>query len=184
VSASFEDIKIIATVCMWKNDCSLANMAFFLLALYYFSGRAYEIARLPFKRTKMYTPTEFSEGDSSCPDKLCQVEIWRTKTQHETSATIFNHRDSFLLDYYFLQSYSMLMHLTPPSEFLFYKFFNSDEPDSRGGTPDDGTTGASTQSDTATMPSTGASTQSDTATTPNTPPNPSQNPPPPNNNNT
>lgn len=123
ISASFEDLKIIHIICIWKNDALSANLIFFLLALYYFSGRAYEIARLPFSRTHMHQPGEFIADDSTCPDQVCETTIWRTKTNHETVVTVFNHRDNFLLDYYFAWAYSMLMCNTP-TQYLFYKFMH------------------------------------------------------------
>jgi len=126
-SASFEDLKIIHIICIWKNDALSANLIFFLLALYYFSGRAYEIARLPFSRTHMHQPEEFCAEDSTSPDQVCETTIWRTKTNHETVVTVFNHRDNFLLDYYFAWAYSMLM-CTTPTQYLFYKFMRHPPP--------------------------------------------------------
>jgi len=132
VSASFEDIKVIAIICIWKNDAKSANLLFFLLALYFFSGRAFEIACIPFRRTKMIQPVEFTEEDALCQDKVLEHNIWRTKTHHETKVTVFNHKENFLLDYYFAMALSMLTTRTA-SPNLFHRFAKVGMNDSQAG---------------------------------------------------
>ena len=75
---------------------------------------------LPFRRVTMYLPTEFDDTGHDT-DKIAKVAIWRSKTRSEQDLSIFNDRDCFLMDWYFLMGYSMIMD-DKPSDAMFRSF--------------------------------------------------------------
>ena len=40
---------MIVLLCFWSNQAKLANFTLFVLAPFYFSGRAFDIAAIPFR---------------------------------------------------------------------------------------------------------------------------------------
>jgi hypothetical protein len=107
--ASQEDLKAIILLCLWTSDIKLGQFAFFLGSLYQLSGRVAEASVVPFKDVKMYQPDEFRGPIPTETDKIAQVFLWRTKTTSSQDLSVFNDRDSFIMDWYFLMAYSMLM---------------------------------------------------------------------------
>jgi hypothetical protein len=107
--ASREDLIAIILLCLWTVDIKLAQFAFFLGSLYQLSGRVAEASVVPFKNVTMYQPDEFRGPSPTETDKIAKVFLWRTKTTSNQDLSIFNDRDSFIIDWYFLMAYSMLM---------------------------------------------------------------------------
>lgn len=119
--ASRNDLISIILLCLWTVDIKLAQFAFFLGSLYQLSGRVAEASVVPFKNVKMYQPDEFRGLSPTETDKIAQVFLWRTKTVSNQDLSIFNDRDSFIIDWYFLMAYSMIMS-EEKSEQLFPDF--------------------------------------------------------------
>jgi hypothetical protein len=107
--ASQEDLKAIILLCLWTSDIKLGQFAFFLGSLYQLYGRVAEASVVPFKDVKMYQPDEFRGPIPTETDKIAQVFLWRTETTSNQDLSVFNDRDSFIMDWYFLMAYSMLM---------------------------------------------------------------------------
>jgi hypothetical protein len=119
--ASRDDLIAIILLCLWTTDIKLGQFAFFLGSLYQLSGRVAEASVVPFKDVKMYQPDEFRMVGNNDTDKIAEVSLWRTKTLSHNDLSVFNDRDSFIIDWYFLMAYSMLM-AEETSEQLFPDF--------------------------------------------------------------
>jgi hypothetical protein len=106
-------------LCYWDNSFKCANLAFFTISLVQLAGRGSEVAVLPFRRLTLYRPAFFPAG-SPTTEKVAKVQLWRTKLKQEQELTVFNHRDSCFLDFYFSMAHSMIMDENAvPSESLF-----------------------------------------------------------------
>jgi hypothetical protein len=121
---SEEDLQRIIALCLWDNSFECANLAAFVDTLFQMAGRGVEIACMDFNRVSLYQPEEFSGlGNGPSYDKVAKNLLWRSKTIVEQNLSIFNHRECFLEDWYFLLAYSMIMNETPnPTGAMFPKF--------------------------------------------------------------
>jgi len=121
-SASDEDLKRIAILCLWEGAPKFFNFSFFTNTQVQFAGRARETAVLQFRRLTMFQPNEFRNTGQEM-DKLVRVKLWRSKQVKEQDLSLFNHRDSFLLDNYFWMACSMVV-TEAPSNMMFYHFIS------------------------------------------------------------
>ena len=85
------DLIRIAIVCFWSGSYVMAIMAFFLISLCQFSGRATEVAVVPFQRVALSQPAEFSDSGNVDSDLIPSATLWRTKTKEEQELSIFPH---------------------------------------------------------------------------------------------
>jgi hypothetical protein len=118
-TATDEDLRNMAMLCIWQNDYQMAEMHHFVLTLKQLAGRGTECAQLNFSNVCVYHPSEFSSAN----DKIAKVTLWRSKTRTHQELSIFNHRQEFLMDWYFGFAYSMVMRIDHGiSESLFPSF--------------------------------------------------------------
>ena len=114
------DLLRIVMLCLWSNDSSLFGVAFFVIALGQFAGRATETAAAAFNRVTMKQPEEFKSGHLTA-DMIPHFDIWRIKGRHEQLLSVFNNRDMFLLCFPFLMFVSMVT-TQSPGEYVFPEF--------------------------------------------------------------
>jgi hypothetical protein len=93
---------------LWFGDFKFAQLAFFILSLIHFCGRGSEVAVVQFHRIFLKTPSEFLDA-GEVTDQIANVSLYRTKTKGQQDLAVFNHRDCFLMCWYFMFGYSMVL---------------------------------------------------------------------------
>lgn len=105
-TATNDDLKAIAVLCIWANNAELAKFFLLMTMLHHLAGRATEVARTEFKNLSMNQPPEFANMVDS---KIIRQELWRTKTKSYSLLEVLVHKSCFLLCYYFALGYSMIL---------------------------------------------------------------------------
>jgi hypothetical protein len=112
-TATRREITAIMMMCLWLDEPRFATFAVFLLSLIQFAARATECSVFTFDCLKMASPDEFDDRE----EKIAELSMFRDKTYQEQSLPVFNDRDSFFTDWYFMLFISMMTNSAKPEMF-------------------------------------------------------------------
>ncbi len=118
IPSSPEDVLTTAICCIWTGTSSFASFFSFYISLIQLAGRATEVAKVPWHNMSLINPKDFD----SPRDKVVEIKFWRSKTANQQTCSIFSHRDTLLMDWFFALAYSMVMQTGHPTEYMFPMF--------------------------------------------------------------
>jgi hypothetical protein len=104
-SATEDDRRALAALCIWNADCESAEFLVFLIAAYQSAGRGGEMAALTWANLLTTTIKE----QHSNPYSVLQLDFFRDKTSTQNAYCIFPDRDSVLNDFAFILSYFLTL---------------------------------------------------------------------------